>query len=70
MVRARRVVLAYSGGVDTSVCIPYLRQEWGVEEVVAFAADLGQGTTWSPSVGKLCVPAPARRWWRTWWSRW
>ena len=28
--RAKKVVLAYSGGVDTSVCIPYLRQEWGV----------------------------------------
>ena len=39
----RKVVLAYSGGVDTSVCIPYLREEYGVEEVIAFAADLGQG---------------------------
>ncbi|MXZ82254.1 MAG: argininosuccinate synthase [Synechococcus sp. SB0666_bin_14] len=48
MVRARRVVLAYSGGVDTSVCIPYLRQEWGVEEVIAFAADLGQGDELEP----------------------
>ncbi|HGY5546062.1 MAG TPA: argininosuccinate synthase, partial [Prochlorococcus sp.] len=32
-----------SGGVDTSVCIPYLKHEWGVDEVIAFAADLGQG---------------------------
>ncbi|MCY4359681.1 MAG: argininosuccinate synthase, partial [Cyanobacteria bacterium MAG APA_bin_95] len=48
MIRARRVVLAYSGGVDTSVCIPYLRQEWGVEEVVAFVADLGQGDELEP----------------------
>ena len=37
----KKVVLAYSGGVDTSVCIPYLRNEWGVEEVITFAADLG-----------------------------
>ena len=43
MGRAKKVVLAYSGGVDTSACIPYLKQEWGVEEVIAFAADLGQG---------------------------
>ena len=43
MGRAKKVVLAYSGGVDTSVCIPYLKQEWGVEEIIAFAADLGQG---------------------------
>ena len=41
MGRAKKVVLAYSGGVDTSVCIPYLKQEWGVEEVITFAADLG-----------------------------
>ena len=40
MGRATKVVLAYSGGVDTSVCIPYLKQEWGVEEVITFAADL------------------------------
>ena len=31
MGRAKKVVLAYSGGVDTSVCIPYLKQEWGVD---------------------------------------
>ncbi len=43
MGRAHKVVLAYSGGVDTSVCIPYLKEEWGVDEVIAFAADLGQG---------------------------
>ena len=41
MGRANKVVLAYSGGVDTSVCIPYLKREWGVEEVITFAADLG-----------------------------
>ncbi|MBC8121881.1 MAG: argininosuccinate synthase [Gemmatimonadaceae bacterium] len=43
MARAKKVVLAYSGGVDTSVCIPYLMNEWGVEQVVALAVDLGQG---------------------------
>ncbi len=43
MGRAKKVVLAYSGGVDTSVCIPYLIHEWGVESVVTLAVDLGQG---------------------------
>lgn len=43
MGRANKVVLAYSGGVDTSVCIPYLKEEWGVQEVITLAADLGQG---------------------------
>lgn len=48
MGRANKVVLAYSGGVDTSVCIPYLREEWGVNEVITLAADLGQGDELGP----------------------
>jgi len=48
MGRAKKVVLAYSGGVDTSVCIPYLKQEWGVQEVITLAADLGQGDELDP----------------------
>ena len=43
MQQVKKVVLAYSGGVDTSVCIPYLKNEYGIEEVVTFVADLGQG---------------------------
>jgi argininosuccinate synthase len=48
MGRAKKVVLAYSGGVDTSVCIPYLKKEWGIEEVITLAADLGQGEELKP----------------------
>lgn len=48
MGRATKVVLAYSGGVDTTVCIPYLKKEWGVEEVITLAADLGQGDELKP----------------------
>jgi argininosuccinate synthase len=36
-----KVVLAYSGGLDTSVMIPWLKENYGCE-VVAFAANLGQ----------------------------
>ena len=43
MQNIKKVVLAYSGGVDTSVCIPYLKNEYGIAEVVTFVADLGQG---------------------------
>ena len=43
MQKVKKVVLAYSGGVDTSVCIPYLKNEYGISEVVTFIADLGQG---------------------------
>lgn len=36
------VVLAYSGGLDTSIIVPWLRERYGVE-VVCMAADVGQG---------------------------
>ncbi|TVQ47325.1 MAG: argininosuccinate synthase [Gloeocapsa sp. DLM2.Bin57] len=52
MVRANKVVLAYSGGVDTSVCIPYLMNEWGIKEVITLAADLGQGEELGPIQAK------------------
>ena len=42
MQQIKKVVLAYSGGVDTSGCIPYLKNEYGISEVVTFVADLGQ----------------------------
>ncbi|OIP71196.1 MAG: argininosuccinate synthase [Oscillatoriales cyanobacterium CG2_30_40_61] len=48
MGRAEKVVLAYSGGVDTSVCIPYLKNEFGVKEVITLAVDLGQGDELGP----------------------
>jgi argininosuccinate synthase len=37
----KRVVLAYSGGLDTSVAVRWIREEWGLE-VVACAVDVGQ----------------------------
>ncbi|MGK7940217.1 MAG: argininosuccinate synthase [Crocosphaera sp.] len=52
MGRAKKVVLAYSGGVDTSVCIPYLKHEWGIDEVITLAADLGQGDELGPIQAK------------------
>ena len=38
---ARRVVLAYSGGLDTSVAVRWITQEWGAE-VIALGVDVGQ----------------------------
>jgi len=40
--KVKKVVLAYSGGLDTSVAIRWLRDTYGCE-VIAFCADLGQG---------------------------
>jgi argininosuccinate synthase len=42
---AKRVVLAYSGGLDTSVAVRWMTEELGVE-VIAVAADVGQGGDW------------------------
>ena len=36
------IVLAYSGGLDTSICIPLLKEEYGFDRVVTVAADVGQ----------------------------
>lgn len=55
MGRAEKVVLAYSGGVDTTVCIPYLMKEWGVKQVITLAADLGQGDELEPIREKALV---------------
>ena len=40
--KPEKVVLAYSGGLDTSVILPWLKETYGYK-VIAFAADLGQG---------------------------
>ncbi len=42
MAKNKKVVLAYSGGLDTSVILPWLKETYGYE-VIAFAAELGQG---------------------------
>ena len=42
MAKVNKVVLAYSGGLDTSVIIPWLKENYGCE-VIAVCADVGQG---------------------------
>lgn len=37
-----KVVLAFSGGLDTSICIPLLREHYGFDEIVTVAVDVGQ----------------------------
>ena len=47
----KKVVLAYSGGLDTSVILKWLQSEYGCE-IVTFTADLGQGEELEPARAK------------------
>ena len=38
----KKVVLAYSGGLDTSIIIPCLKENYGGVEIIAVAGDVGQ----------------------------
>jgi len=37
-----KIVLAFSGGLDTSICVPLLKERYGYDEVVTVAVDVGQ----------------------------
>ncbi|MDK2912653.1 MAG: argininosuccinate synthase, partial [Methanolobus sp.] len=39
---SKKVVLAYSGGLDTSVCIPLLKEKYGYDKVITVSVDVGQ----------------------------
>jgi argininosuccinate synthase len=39
----RKIVLAYSGGLDTSIIVPWLKENYGGASIVCVAADIGQG---------------------------
>jgi argininosuccinate synthase len=51
MTAPKKVVLAYSGGLDTSIILKWLQTEYGCE-VVTFTADLGQGEELEPARAK------------------
>src|ERR1700712_1194276 len=40
----RKIVLAYSGGLDTSIIVPWLKENYGGASVICVAADIGQGS--------------------------
>src|SRR6476659_1803387 len=46
--KVKKVVLAYSGGLDTSIILKWLQQTYGAE-VITFTADLGQGEELEPA---------------------
>jgi argininosuccinate synthase len=54
MDRPQKIVLAYSGGLDTSIILRWLQNEYGAE-VVTFTADLGQGEELEPARAKALM---------------
>ena len=39
----KKIVLAYSGGLDTSIIIPWLKENYNNPEIIAVSGDVGQG---------------------------
>jgi len=39
----KKVVLAYSGGLDTSIIIPWIKEHYAGAEIIAYCGDVGQG---------------------------
>jgi argininosuccinate synthase len=48
----RTAVLAYSGGLDTSCAISWLKEDYGYDEVVAVLVDVGQDTDFEPAIAR------------------
>jgi argininosuccinate synthase len=57
---AKKVVLAYSGGLDTSIIVTWLKEAYGCE-VVCFTADIGQGVGETASLEKRAKESGASR---------
>lgn len=53
----KKVVLAYSGGLDTSIIIPWLKENYNNCEVIAVSGDVGQGTELMVLKKRLSQPA-------------
>ena len=47
---SKTAVLAYSGGLDTSCAIAWLKEDYGFDDVVAVLVDVGQQTDFEPRI--------------------
>ena len=69
----KKVVLAYSGGLDTSIIIPWLKENYGDVEIIAVAGDVGQEQELEGLEERPSRPEPASCTSRTsrtrWWTR-
>ncbi len=58
-VSPKKIVLAYSGGLDTSVILPWLKERYPGVKLVAYAADLGQGSDELTGIEKKALASGA-----------
>ncbi|MEA4891732.1 MAG: argininosuccinate synthase [Peptococcaceae bacterium] len=56
----KKIVLAYSGGLDTSIIIPWLKENTEYDQVIAMAADVGQGEELEPLHEKAAKTGAAK----------
>ena len=47
MSEIKKVVLAYSGGLDTSIIIPWLKENYNDPEIIAVSGDVDRGPSWT-----------------------
>ena len=60
MSSVKKVVLAYSGGLDTSIIIPWLKEHYGGAEVIAFCGDVGQGDDYEAITAKALATGASK----------
>ena len=55
----KKIVLAYSGGLDTSIIIPWLKENYNNPEIIAVAGNVGQADELEAWRKRPSPPAPA-----------
>ena len=60
MSAVKKVVLAYSGGLDTSIIIPWIKENYGGAEIVAYCGDVGQGDDLEAVKGKALATGASK----------
>ena len=60
MSSVKKVVLAYSGGLDTSIIIPWLKEHYDGAEVIAFCGDVGQGDDYEAITAKALATGASK----------
>ena len=64
----KKIVLAYSGGLDTSIIIPWLKENYNDPEIIAVAGNVASWTAWRKRPSRP-APASSTPWiWPTRWS--